>query len=249
MAKRHFLIFLALFTLVFTGCTFTSNKNAPPSFDGMAEADQYEVKAEIAGKVKAVYVNEGDQVNSTQNLVLLDNAVLKNQLIAAEANYELAKLKYDQVEGKNKNLEDQARAGIKFAKTQVDFAKIQLEKTNIKAPVSATVLTVAVKPGEFVNPGSTVANLIDLKHIYVKYFIPEKYLNRIKLGDIVCVKNENLTMAPTGKIVYISPRGEFTPKPAETRDDQSEISYLVKVVLTKDFKDVRPGMILTLTLP
>jgi len=240
---------ILIFSLLAGGCAFSGTKNTPPSFDGIAEADQYEVKAEIAGKVNNVFVKEGDEIKKGQLLVALDDSLLKNQLEAARANLELARLKYEQVAGKNQNLEDQAKAGIKFAQTQVDLAKIQLEKANIASPVNGTVLTTPVKPGEFVNPGTTVATIIDLNKIYVKYYIPEKYLNRIKLGDTVCVKNENLKMAPTGKVVYISPKGEFTPKPAETREDQSEISYLVKIELTKDYQDVLPGMLLTLTLP
>ncbi|NYE56783.1 efflux RND transporter periplasmic adaptor subunit [Carboxydothermus ferrireducens] len=249
MAKKYLLLLLFLMSIVLGGCAFSGTKNTPPSFDGIAEADQYEVKAEIAGKVNNVFVKEGDEIKKGQLLVALDDSLLKNQLEAARANLELARLKYEQVAGKNQNLEEQAKAGIKLAQTQVDLAKIQLEKAKIYSPVSGTVLTTPVKPGEFVNPGTTVATIIDLDKIYVTYYIPEKYLNRIKLGDTVCVKNENLKMAPTGKVVYISPKGEFTPKPAETREDQSEISYLVKIELTKDFQDVRPGMLLTLTLP
>ncbi|ABB14607.1 efflux RND transporter periplasmic adaptor subunit [Carboxydothermus hydrogenoformans] len=249
MAKKSLIIMILIFSLLAGGCSLNGDKNTPPSFDGIAEADQYEVKAEIAGKVNNVFVKEGDEIKKGQPLVALDDSLLKNQLEAARANLELARLKYEQVEGKGQNLEDQAKAGIKLAQTQVDLAKIQLEKAKISSPVSGTVLTTPVKPGEFVNPGTTVATIIDLGKIYVKYYIPEKYLNRIKLGDTVCVKNENLKMAPTGKVVYISPKGEFTPKPAETREDQSEISYLVKIELTKDFQDVQPGMLLTLTLP
>ncbi|GAV21512.1 efflux RND transporter periplasmic adaptor subunit [Carboxydothermus pertinax] len=249
MAKKHLLLLLFLMSIVLGGCAFSSSKNTPPSFDGIAEADQYEVKAEIPGKVNDVYVKEGDEVKKGQTLATLDDSLLKNQLEAARANLELARLKYEQVAGKDQNLEKQAKTGIKLAQTQVDLAKLQLVKTKIQAPVSGVVLYPSVKPGDYVNPGSTVAAIVDLNKIYVKYYIPEKYLNRIKLGDTVCVKNENLKMAPTGKVVYISPKGEFTPKPAETREAQSEISYLVKVELTKDFQDVRPGMLLTLTLP
>jgi HlyD family secretion protein len=130
----------------------------------------------------------------------------------------------------------QARAGAELlAKTIADCT--------ITAPAGGIVTHKAVEAGELVTPGATVVTLADLDSVYVMIYVTEIEIGRIKLGDGVDVRIDAFPDKPfPGKITYISPEAEFTPKNVQTKQDRVKLVFGVKVEIENKDSLLKPGL-------
>jgi len=130
----------------------------------------------------------------------------------------------------------QARAGAELlAKTIADCT--------ITAPAGGIVTHKAVEAGELVTPGATVVTLADLDSVYVMIYVTELEIGRIKLGDGVDVRIDAFPDKPfPGKITYISPEAEFTPKNVQTKEDRVKLVFGVKVEIENKDGLLKPGL-------
>lgn len=121
--------------------------------------------------------------------------------------------------------------------------KAQWEKTKIIAPVGGVVTEKAVETGETVNPGSTIAVVTNLQDLWVEVFIGEAELGKIKLAqkaEVTVDAFPGQTFA--GKVTYISPEAEFTPKNVQTKEERTNMVFKVKVSLDNADGGLKPGM-------
>ncbi|MCK7482293.1 MAG: efflux RND transporter periplasmic adaptor subunit [Candidatus Moduliflexus flocculans] len=101
----------------------------------------------------------------------------------------------------------------------------------------------AVEAGELVTPGATVVTLADLDSVYVMIYVTELEIGRIKLGDGVEVRIDAFPeKAFPGKITYISPQAEFTPKNVQTKEDRVKLVFGVKVEIENKDGLLKPGL-------
>jgi len=130
----------------------------------------------------------------------------------------------------------QARAGAELlAKTIADCT--------ITAPAGGIVTHKDVEAGELVTPGATVVTLADLDSVYVMIYVTEIEIGRIKLGDGVDVRIDAFPDKPfPGKITYISPEAEFTPKNVQTKQDRVKLVFGVKVEIENKDGLLKPGL-------
>ena len=118
-----------------------------------------------------------------------------------------------------------------------------LKDTRIYSPSDGTVIDKLVEQGELVAAGSPVAILIDLSEIYVKVYIPQIQIGRIRLN------NEARIFADafpdrffTGTITEISQQAEFTPKEVHMKEERTKLVFGVKVKIDKPEGYLKPGM-------
>ncbi|AVX19488.1 HlyD family secretion protein [Carboxydocella sporoproducens DSM 16521] len=123
-------------------------------------------------------------------------------------------------------------AQVEAARQQEALAQLQVNKARVVAPVRGVVQNILLKVGELANPGSTLLNLVDQDRLYVNIFVPQSQLDRVQLGRKAIVEAENGKLKGEGKIVYISPQGEFTPKNIQTREERATQVFKVKVEIT-----------------
>jgi RND family efflux transporter MFP subunit len=144
--------------------------------------DPYEdlwVKAEVGGQVVGIPVKEGQTVNKGQVMVALDDRDYRLRLSRIEAAYDLAKLEYDRIASLDKkgitaaNRMDEASSRYKDVVAQRDEAKLALERTRITAPISGRINNLAAKPGAFIQPGSEIAQILQVDDVKIKVGIPE----------------------------------------------------------------------------
>lgn len=155
----------------------------------------------------------------------------------AEADYALVR------KGPRQETLDQARAQLKSAEASLEQARLQLSYTEIKAPMDGIVLSKAAENGEFVNPGTTVIVLGDLAHPWLRAYINEKDLGRLKLGDAVDVKTDAFKdKTYKGRVSFISSQAEFTPKSVQTFEERVKLMYRVKIELENPDGELKPGM-------
>ena len=161
----------------------------------------------------------------------------KAALIATQAEYALVKA------GPRQEKIDQAKAGVNETMERLNQAKLQLTYTELIAPMDGIVFTRSAEPGEYLNPSTPVITLGDLKHPWLRAFVSEQDLGRIKLKDTVKVFTDSFAdKAYEGVITYISSQAEFTPKSVQTFEERVKLMYRIKIALSNPDGELKPGM-------
>lgn len=175
--------------------------------------DNVSVTTEMGGNVLKILVNEGQQVRKGQELILLDDDVIRKQINEINVALDLAKTTYE----KQKKLWDQnIGSEIQYlqAKNQKDnlesklaSAYAQLEKTRVKSPINGTIDAISINEGELASPGYPLVRVVDLEKIEVHADASEAYITSVVKGDSVMVrfpvldKTYNATIAHAGQVI------------------------------------------------
>ena len=160
----------------------------------------------------------------------------------AQAALKLAKAHRLQVEVSRKELLT-AQAQIKEASMAMAVIETQIGYTRLVAPLSGVVLVKNAEAGEFVVPGGAVVTLGDVEKPWLKAFINENDLGRVKLGQKVSVTTDSyLGKVYPGKITFLSSEAEFTPKNVQTAKERVKLVYRIKVSLENPHGELKPGM-------
>ena len=156
-------------------------------------------------------------------------------LSAAEAgSREVEKMKLD-LRALHSQL-DQARAALAVAEDD-------LRKSTLYAPFDAFVTVKDTEEKEFVQPGTPVVTLADLDEVWVKTYVPETQLGRVRLGQEADVLSDTFPgKVYRGKVTFISPEAEFTPKNVQTKEERVKLVYRIKVTLTNPNQELKAGM-------
>ena len=136
-----------------------------------------------------------------------------------------------------------AEARLAQAQAGADLLRKTITDCAITAPAGGIVTHKAAEAGELITPGATIVTLVDLDSVYVMIYITEKELGRVKLGDAAAVKIDAFPdKAFSGKITYISPEAEFTPKNVQTKEDRVKLVFGVKVEIDNREGLLKPGL-------
>ena len=155
----------------------------------------------------------------------------------AEAEYALVKA------GARQETIDQARAKVAAAETALQQARRQLAYTELPAPMDGVVLSVAAEAGEYLNPATPVLVVGDLARPWLRAYINEKDLGRVKLQQAATVTTDSYPGKPyAGRITYIAGQAEFTPKTVQTFEERVKLMYRVKIALDNPALELKPGM-------
>jgi len=136
-----------------------------------------------------------------------------------------------------------AEARLAQARAAADLLAKTIADCSIAAPAGGIVTHKAVEAGELVTPGSTVVTVAELDSVYVMIYVTEKELGRVRLGDAAEVRIDSFPDRPfTGRITYISPEAEFTPKNVQTKEDRVKLVFGVKVEIENREGLLKPGL-------
>jgi HlyD family secretion protein len=146
--------------------------------------------------------------------------------------------------------EERARAGRAVAEEQAKAAAARVTElealisdTEIRAPSRGTVINRLVEPGELVAAGRPLATLIDLSSLYVRVYIPEREIGKVKIGDPVRLAADAFPgRFFNGKVVEISQSAEFAPKDVHTKDEREKLMFGIKVAVDSPGGEIKPGM-------
>ena len=165
------------------------------------------IQPEFSGTLTSLTVKAGDRVSKGQILGRVDDAGMSQQLASAENQYSLAKTTFD----RQKNLWDkkigseiqflQAQTQMISAQKAVAQIKAQLSKTVIRAPFTGTIDEVFVEKGQVVSPSAQgLIRIVNLANMYVATTVPESYIGKLKIGDLVDVYLTSLGKTYKGKV-------------------------------------------------
>lgn len=136
-----------------------------------------------------------------------------------------------------------AKGRFEQAQAQVDQIQKKIRDCSIRAAGTGTVTTISVDQGELVNPGAQIAKITDLSVLKLKIYVKETDLGFVKTGDDVSIKVDSFPDSSfMGKVAYISPVAEFTPKNVQSKDDRVKLVYEVRVHIQNPEGVLKPGM-------
>jgi len=136
-----------------------------------------------------------------------------------------------------------ARSQAQVARSLLDQANIQMQYTQLRAPIAGTITSRNIEPGEVVTPSREVLTLSDLSRVDLKIFITESEIGKVKPGQKVEVRVDTFPdKIYTGYVSFISPEGEFTPKIIQTQKERVKLVYLVKVSIPNPNVELKTGM-------
>jgi len=139
---------------------------------------------------------------------------------------------------------DQSWEAVKeAAEAQVRLIERQLQDATITIPLHGVISERYVEVGELVSVGSLMATVIDLKHVWVMAYVSEIHLGNVKLGQEGKVSVDSFPEKEfIGKVTYISPEAEFTPKNIQTKEERVTLVFGVKIELDNPDQELKLGM-------
>lgn len=174
--------------------------------------------------------------------VTLNYDTARARLSENEAILKQAQSNLKKIEATEKEIEA-ARAQVQAAKAVLELAEIQLNYTKLRAPFNGIITSRSVEPGEVVSPGREVFTLSDLSTVDLKIFVDETEIGKVKPGQNVEVRVDTFpNKIYMGKVSFISPEGEFTPKIIQTHKERVKLVYLVKVTISNPNLELKSGM-------
>lgn len=122
---------------------------------------------------------------------------------------------------------------MRFQKMQIERA---LSKCKITAPISGVILKKFINEEELVFQGKPLFKIADLTNMYIKVYVTEDILSSLRLGQDVEINLDTQEAGKKlqGKISWISPKAEFTPKMIQTKKERVNLVYAVKVAFVND---------------
>jgi HlyD family secretion protein len=135
-----------------------------------------------------------------------------------------------------------ARARVAAADAQAAVLEKALADAQILAPVSGVVTQKLVDAGEIVMRGTPIVVVTDLDNAWANLFVPEPMVPRVKLGQSAMVVTDAGGEALSGKVTFVSPKAEFTPRNVQTAEERSKLVYRIKVTVDNRAGILKPGM-------
>ena len=137
---------------------------------------------------------------------------------------------------------DVARSRVAAVDAQIAVLEKALGDADIAAPVTGVVTQKLVDSGELLAPRVPFVVVTDLDNVWANLYVPEPMVPRVRLGQTATVFTDAGGPGLQGKVTYISPRAEFTPRNVQTADERSRLVYRIKVSVDNKEGVLKQGM-------
>ncbi|HPQ90157.1 MAG TPA: efflux RND transporter periplasmic adaptor subunit [Candidatus Mcinerneyibacteriales bacterium] len=181
---------------------------------------------------------------------------LEKNLETAEVNFErvsrlyqegtLSKARYDEAENAYVGAKSALQGALMDAerlKKEAAVLEKQIRDSIVKAPREGTVTEILYKEGEYVRAGSIVLSLADLRTLDIRFYVPEKDLEMIRVGAPVEIIPDAMPDAVyRGRITTVARESEFTPKNVQSKDERVLLVYKVEAEVENSDGKLKTGM-------
>jgi HlyD family secretion protein len=135
------------------------------------------------------------------------------------------------------------RADIARARAQVAIIDTQLQDTVVTSPIDGVVLVKSAEIGEVLAAGTTVVSIGDIDHPWLRAYINERDLGRVKLGQPAKLTTDSFPgKTYTGRVSFIASEAEFTPKQIQTREERVKLVYRIKIDVDNQAHELKTNM-------
>jgi HlyD family secretion protein len=135
------------------------------------------------------------------------------------------------------------KSEIDRTRAQVGMTQTQIADSTIVAPIDGVVLVKSAEAGEVIAAGTTIVSLGDIAHPWLRAYINETDLGRIKLGGKVRLSTDSFPgKIYDGRISFISSEAEFTPKQIQTKEERVKLVYRIKIDVDNPHQELKNNM-------
>jgi len=134
-------------------------------------------------------------------------------------------------------------AEISRSRANIALIDSQLADTIATSPVDGVVLLKSADPGEVLSAGTTVVTIGDIEHPWLRGYVDESDLGKVKLGSKVKVTTDSYKgKVYDGRVSFISSEAEFTPKQIQTEQERVKLVYRIKIDLDNSSRELKSNM-------
>ena len=228
-----------------------------------AKAALEEAKAQVEVKKSEVAAAKATQSEKKSSLTRAElefnrQKNLKKDNASTEQKYEIAEASYNsavaELTAANAGVM-QAEAALKAAQANVKSAEAKIARVQadiddslLKAPTVGRIQYRVAEPGEVLQSGASVLNLVDLTDVYMTFFVPEEVAGKIKIGaEARIILDARKDLPIPANITFVSSVAQFTPKTVETQQEREKLMFRVKAkikpeLLEKYIEYVKTGL-------
>lgn len=179
------------------------------------------------------------------------HSITQKQYEDATARYELMNAQYKAAQDNYNKVKkifrpeeiDQAKGNLNKSIAGVDLLKKNIRDSYVLSPINGFLVKTFMENGETVTPMSSLFKVSDLDVVELVIYVSEVELGLVKLGQKAEVTIDTYKdKVYDGKVTYISPEAEFTPKNIQTKDERTKLVFAVKIEIPNKDYDLKPGM-------
>lgn len=180
-----------------------------------------------------------EQVASKRDLDMAQTSYRVSRARVREATERLTLLR----NGPRQEHIDQARAQLDRAEQALAVAETRLGYATLPAPMSGVVLSENLEVGEYAAPGMPVVTIGDLENVWLRAYVNETDLGRIKVGQKACITTDTYPgKVYRGRLSFLASEAEFTPKSVQTTEERVKLVYRIKIEIPNPALELKPGM-------
>lgn len=174
--------------------------------------EEVELRSEVSGKITDIYLEEGKMVEKNQLLIKINDSELQAQLQRAQYRLDLAtererrQQKLLEKGGISQEDYDATLNEVNVLKSEVRLIQAQIDKTEIRAPFRGRVGLKYVSDGSYISPITRIASLQNIDPVKLDFSVPERYVNRVRVGDDITFTVQGTERVFEGEIYAIEPK-------------------------------------------
>ena len=143
-----------------------------------------------------------------------------------------------------------AQAAVEAARGRVQQIQTMIDELAIRAPLPSRVEALDLRPGDILAANATAAVLLEEKELYVRIYVPETLLGRLRVGQAVPISVDSFPgRAFRGVVKHINDVGEYSPRNLQTADERADQVFATRVELQEGFNELRAGMAAFIEVP
>jgi len=177
------------------------------------------------------------QQSAQRKLEELQRGYRAEEIASAEARYRQAEATFEKLERGNR------REDVELAKAAYAYDQARYRERQVIAPAAAVVEVLDVRPGDLISPNTPVATLLERDQIYVRIYVPETEIGRVRLGQKAEVRVDSFpNQVFDGAVEQINQQAEFLPRNVQTREERVHQVFGVKIRIDNASGRVLAGM-------
>jgi HlyD family secretion protein len=270
--KRFFtfaviIVLLAILSFYIYEYFFVSKHNKDHlTLYGNVDVRQVDISFRVPGQISELLFEEGDVVPKGSLMAVLDKSPYDSQALQASSNLKMVKANFENAEilfkrrqelitdgsisqedfNNSQSTYNQLLAELGSSEASLSIASDNLRYIKAYAPTDGIILTRIREPGSIIRESDPVYTLSISSPVWIRAFIDEVHLGEIESGMVAEITTDNPNgHSYSGKVGFISPMAEFTPKTVETTQLRTDLVYRLRIYIDKPDSGLRQGMPVT----
>ena len=212
--------------------------------EDVKQAEEMLKQAEANFKLAQENKERFDNLYASQSITKKQYDEVSTGFEVAQAQYNAAKENFAKIQNFARPEElAQAKAKLEQTEAAVELIQKSINDCYVTAPMSGHIVKSFVEVGETVSPLSSLFKISDLSAVELIVYVSEENLGMVKLGQRAEISTDTYKDKNyAGKVVYISPEAEFTPKNIQTKDERTKLVFAVKIEIPNENFELKAGM-------